>query len=102
MRLVQFKETDGAHQAGTAEPKTEDKSEEELRSFRIDITLVLVGLFLALGVQNVIQFVGTASPYISPYFYLAIGVGSLLMVLVFMNRAAGIAGFKRNDQRKRS
>jgi hypothetical protein len=83
-----------------AEPKTEDKSEEKLRSFQVDMTLVLVGLFLALGVQNVIQFVETASPRISPYFYLAIGVGSLIMVLVFLNLAARIAGFVKIDRRK--
>jgi 4-amino-4-deoxy-L-arabinose transferase-like glycosyltransferase len=83
-----------------AEPKTEDKSEETLRSFRIDVTLVLVGLFLAIGVQNIIQFVVTASPHISPYFYLALGVGSLFMVLVYLNFAARIAGFKRIDHRK--
>ena len=83
-----------------AEPKTEDKSEETLRSFRIDVTLVLVGLFLAIGVQNVIQFVETASPHISPYFYLALGVGSLFMVLIYLNFAARIAGLKRPDHRK--
>jgi 4-amino-4-deoxy-L-arabinose transferase-like glycosyltransferase len=83
-----------------AEPKREDKSEETLRSFRIDVTLVLVGLFLAIGVQNIIQFVVTASPHISPYFYLALGVGSLFMVLVYLNFAARIAGFKRIDHRK--
>jgi hypothetical protein len=82
-----------------SEPKKEDKSEETFRSFRVDITLVLVGLFLALGVQNVIQFVEAASPLISPYFYLAVGVGSLFIVLVLLNRAARIAGFKI-DQRK--
>jgi 4-amino-4-deoxy-L-arabinose transferase-like glycosyltransferase len=83
-----------------AAPKTEDKSEETLRSFRIDVTLVLVGLFLAIGVQNIIQFVVTASPHISPYFYLALGVGSLFMVLVYLNFAARIAGLKRMDHRK--
>jgi hypothetical protein len=83
-----------------AEPKTEDKSEETLRSFRIDVTLVLVGLFLAIGVQNIIQFVVVASPHISPYFYLALGVGSLFMVLVYLNFAARIAGFKRIDHKK--
>jgi hypothetical protein len=77
-----------------AEPKVEDKSEETVRSFRIDVTLVLVGLFLAIGVQNVIQFVETASPHISPDFYLALGVGSLFMVLIFLNFAARIAGIK--------
>jgi hypothetical protein len=78
-----------------AKPKTEDNSEEKLRSFRVDITLVLVGLFLALGVQNVIQFVETASPHISPYFYLAVGIGGLFMVLVFLKLAARIAGLDK-------
>ena len=83
-----------------AERKTEDTSEETVRSFRIDVTLVLVGLFLAIGVQNVIQFVETDSPLISPYFYLALGVGSLFMVLVFLNFAARIAGIKRPEHRR--
>ena len=83
-----------------AGPKIDDKSEETLKSFRIDLTLVLVGLFLAIGVQNIIQFVVTDSPHISPYFYLALGVGSLFMVLVYLNFAARIAGLKRPDHRK--
>ena len=83
-----------------AEDKTEDKSQEMLRSFRVDVTLVLVGLFLALGVQNVIQFVETASPHISPYFYLGVGVGSLFMVLVCLNQAARVAGLMKVLQRK--
>jgi len=82
-----------------SEPKKEDKSYETFRSFRVDVTLVLVGLFLALGVQNVIQFVETASPHISPYFYLGLGVGSLLLVLVFLNFAARIAGIKIERRR---
>ncbi|MDA4137429.1 MAG: hypothetical protein OK449_10590 [Thaumarchaeota archaeon] len=89
MRLVQLKEADGTRNVGTAQP-----DEEKLRSFRVDITLVFVGLFLALGVQNIIQFVETDSPHISPYFYLAVGVGSLLMLLVFLNLAARIAGIE--------
>lgn len=80
--------------------ESEDASEEKLRSFRVDITLVLVGLFLALGVQNVIQFVETISPHISPYIYLAVGVGSLLMVLVCLNYAAKIAGLEEIARRK--
>jgi hypothetical protein len=83
-----------------AEHKIADNSEETVRSFRIDVTLVLVGLFLAIGVQNIIQFVETDSPLISPYFYLALGVGSLFMVLIFLNFAARIAGIKRPDHRK--
>lgn len=74
---------------------TEDEPGETLRSFRVDLTLMLVGLFLALAVQNVIQYVETTSPHVSPYFYLTIGVGSLLMVLLFVARAARIAGLER-------
>jgi hypothetical protein len=99
MRPVQFKEPDATRKVGMAESKIEDESEEKIRSFRVDITLVVIGLFLALGVQNIIQFVETASPHISPYFYLAIGVGSLLIVLVLLNSAAKVAGLKF-DKRK--
>jgi hypothetical protein len=99
MRPVQFKETDGTRKVGMTESKAEDESEEKLRSFRVDITLVVVGLFLALGVQNIIQFVETASPHVSPYFYLVIGVGSLLVVLVLLNSAARVAGLNF-DRRK--
>jgi hypothetical protein len=83
-----------------AESKTGGNSEETVRSFRVDVTLVVVGLFLALGVQNVIQFVVTASPHISPYFYLALGAGSLFMVLIFLNFAASFAGLKRPERSK--
>ena len=75
-----------------SEHKTADGYEEKLRSFRVDLTLVMTGLFLALGVQNVIQFFEVESPHITPYFYLGIGVGSLIMVVVLLNRAADIAG----------
>jgi ABC-type transport system involved in cytochrome c biogenesis permease subunit len=84
-----------------AEPKTEDNSEEKLRGFRVDVTLVLVGLFLALGVQSIIQFVETVSPHVSPYFYLGVGVVSLFMVLLCLNLAARLAGFVRPDMKKR-
>jgi hypothetical protein len=84
-----------------AESKTEVNSEEKLRGFRVDVTLVLVGLFLALGVQSVIQFVETVSPHISPYFYLGVGVVSLFMVLLCLNLAARLAGFVRPDMKKR-
>jgi hypothetical protein len=77
-----------------AAPKKGEISEETFRSFRVDVTLVLVGLLLALGVQNIIQFVETTSPRISPYFYLGLGVGCLFLVLVFLNFAARIAGIK--------
>jgi len=83
-----------------AESKTGGNSEETVRSFRIDVTLVLVGLFLAIGVQNIIQFVETDSPHISPDFYLALGAGSLFMVLIFLNFAASIAGLKRPEHKK--
>jgi hypothetical protein len=84
-----------------AELKTEENTtEERLRSFRVDITLVLVGLFLALGVQNIIQFVETAFPHISSYFFLAIGVGSVFMVLLFLKQAARIAGLDRDFRQK--
>ena len=99
MRLARFKEANGNREVGTAESKTEDVSEEKLRSFRVDITLVVVGLFLALGVQNIIQFVEAASPHISPYVYLIIGVGSLLIVLALLNSAARIAGLKFDRRR---
>jgi len=78
-----------------AEPKAEDKSDEVLRSFRVDVTLVLVGLFLALGMQSLLQFVESISPDITPYFYLAVGVGSLFMVLVCLNLAARLAGLAK-------
>ena len=84
-----------------AETETiDEESEEKFRSFRVDITLVLVGLFLALGVQNIIQFVETASAHVSPYFYLAVGVGSLIMVLVCLNQAARIAGLVEIGRRR--
>ncbi|HXW37137.1 MAG TPA: hypothetical protein VEJ36_04460 [Nitrososphaerales archaeon] len=79
---------------------TEDGAEERMRSFRVDLTLVIVGLFLALGVQNLIQYVETASTHLSPYFYLGVGVASLVMVLVFLNLAARIAGIDEMVQRK--
>jgi hypothetical protein len=75
------------------------KTKEKLNKFLVDISLVIVGLFLALGFQGIIQFVELIVPHITPYFFLALGVGSLLMVLVFMNRAARYAGLdKRNLQ----
>ena len=84
-----------------AEPeKGDERYEEQFRSFRVDITLVLVGLFLALGVQNVIQFVEASSPHLSPYFYLAVGILSLFMVLVCLNLAARIAGLVEVGRRK--
>lgn len=84
----------------TAPEAKDERPEERFRSFRVDLTLVLVGLFLAVGVQNVIQFVETASPHISPYFYLGVGVVSLVMVLVCLNLAARIAGLVEIARRK--
>lgn len=83
-----------------AEPKTEDNYSERVRSLRVDITLLVVGLFLALGVQNMVQFVEAAFPHVSPYFYLTVGVGSLFMVLVFLGMAARIAGIDRMYRKK--
>jgi len=74
------------------------KIDEELRKFRVDVSLVVVGLFLALGVQNMIQYIEAVFPHINAYFYLTIGIVSLLMVLVFLNLAAKDAGI---DQRVR-
>jgi len=68
------------------------KLDEELKKFRVDVSLVIVGLFLALGVQNIIQYVEVVFPHISAYFYLGIGFGSLVMVLVFLKVAARDAG----------
>ncbi len=66
------------------------------------MTLVLVGLFLALGVQNIIEFVEAVSPHVSPYFYLGVGFVSLFMVLVFLNFAARIAGLVEVATRRRN
>lgn len=85
-----------------AESETkDDRFEEKFRSFRVDTTLILVGLFLALGVQNIIQFVETSSPHLSPYFFLGVGVGSLFTVLIFLNFAARIAGLVEIGKRRR-
>lgn len=70
------------------------KPEGDLRKFQGDVTLVLVGLFLALAVQYLIQFIQSFLPKISPYFYLSISIISIVIVLVLLNRAAGFAGIK--------
>jgi hypothetical protein len=56
------------------------------------LSLVIAGLFLALGIQSIIQFVEVIVPHISAYYYLGLGIGSLLLVLVFFNRAVKYAG----------
>jgi hypothetical protein len=71
-----------------------EKTMEELNKFRKDLSLVVVGLFLALGIQSIIQFVEVIVPHISAYYYLGLGVISLILVLVFLNRAADYAGLK--------
>ncbi len=76
------------------------KIEGELKKFRVDVSLVIVGLFLALGFQSFIQFVELVIPHITPYFFLALGIASLLMVLVFLNIAAKDAGIDRPPQTK--
>jgi hypothetical protein len=75
-----------------SEPDPPSKKSEEMRNFRTDVTLIIVGLFLALGIQSLVQFVAVSFPRIDAYFYVAVGVGSILLVLVFINRAARIAG----------
>ena len=69
-----------------------EKTKEELNKFQKDLSLVVVGLFLALGIQSVIQFVEVIVPRISAYYYLGLGIGSLILVMVFLGRAAGYAG----------
>jgi hypothetical protein len=71
-----------------------EKTMEELNKFRKDLSLVVVGLFLALGIQSIIQFVEVIVPHISAYYYLGLGIVSLILVLVFLNRAASYAGLK--------
>jgi len=75
---------------------------EKLRKFQGDVTLVLIGLFLALAVQNVIQFFQSLFGKINPYFYLINSVLSVVMVLTLLSRAAGYAGVSnpRDDHRK--
>lgn len=69
-----------------------EKTIEELNKFRKDLSLVVVGLFLALGIQSIIQFFETIVPHISAYYYLGLGIGSLILVLVFLSLAAKYAG----------
>ena len=75
---------------------------EKLRKFQGDVTLVLVGLFLALAVQNVIQFFQSLFGKINPYYYLIISILSIVMVLALLSRAAGYAGVSnaRDDHQK--
>jgi 4-amino-4-deoxy-L-arabinose transferase-like glycosyltransferase len=69
-----------------------EKTKEELNKFRKDVTLIIVGLFLALGIQSLIQFVVSLFPHITAYFYLVLGVVSFVLVLVFLDRAAMYSG----------
>jgi hypothetical protein len=71
-----------------------EKTMEELNKFRKDLSLVVVGLFLALGIQSIIQFFEVVYPHMSAYYYLGLGIVSLVLVLVFLNRAADYAGLK--------
>ena len=82
-----------------AEPNPSSRKSEEMRNFRTDVTLIIVGLFLALGIQSIIQFVAISFPQIDAYFYLAVGIGSILLVLIFLNLAARVAGV--DELRKR-
>jgi hypothetical protein len=77
------------------------KIEDELQKFRVEVSLVIVGLFLALGFQSIIQFVELLIPHITPYFFLALGIGSLVMVLVFLNFAAHFAGIDQVARKSR-
>ncbi len=70
------------------------KPERGLTRFRVDVSLVIVGLFLALGVQNLIEFFQTLFPHISAFYYLGLGIFSILIVIAFLNLAAGYAGIK--------
>jgi len=69
-----------------------ERTIEEINKFRKDLSLIVVGLFLALGIQSIIQFVEIVIPHISAYFYLGIGIGSLILVLAFISLAAKYAG----------
>ena len=69
-----------------------EKTIEEINKFRKDLSLVVVGLFLALGIQSIIQFVEVIVPHISAYYYLGLGIGSLILVLAFLSLAAKYAG----------
>ena len=69
-----------------------EKTTEELNKFGEEVTLVIVGLFLAVGVQSLIQFIVALYPHITPYFYLGLGIVSLILVMTFLNLAAKYSG----------
>ena len=75
---------------------------EELNKFRKDLSLVFVGLFLALGVQSIIQFVEVMVPHVSAYYYLGLGIVSLILVFVFVSRAAMYAGLVERVKQDRA
>ncbi len=83
----------------TKSDSPKEKAEEELNKFRKDLTFIIVGLLLALGVQNILQFVEIEFPHLAAYFYLSLGVASLVLVLVFLNTAARLAGVDRFVER---
>lgn len=75
------------------------KAEEELNKFRKDLTFIAVGLLLALGIQNILQFIEIEYPHLTAYFYLSLGVASLVLVLVFLGTAARLAGIDKLVER---
>jgi hypothetical protein len=77
-----------------------EKTLEELNKFRKDLSLVVVGLFLALGIQSIIQFVEVSIPHISGYYYLGLGIGSLILVMAFLNLAAKYAGINESIRQR--
>jgi len=77
-----------------------ERTKDELDKFRKDLSLIVVGLFLALGIQSIIQFVEVIIPHISAYYFLGLGIGSLILVLVFIHLAAEYAGLD-DEQVKR-
>ena len=50
------------------EPDPPTKKSEEMRNFRVDVTLIIVGLFLALGIQSIVLFIAISFPRIDAYF----------------------------------
>jgi len=77
-----------------------EKTKEELNKFRKDLSLIIVGLFLALGIQSIIQFVEVSVPHINGYYYLGLGIGSLILVLEFIHLAAKYAGLDEAVKRE--
>jgi hypothetical protein len=75
------------------------RAEEELTKFRVELSFVAIGLFLGLGIQNIIQFVEVVYPHITAYFFLTLGVGSLVMVLFLVIFSARLAGIGQSRHR---